>query len=323
LAAAMMLNKNKLQPAIGLAYKNIMKLILKYFIAILFLFLFITCASTFTFAQDDESAITPLTEAGENLDLQAVMELFMDSETVEDFEKALNDSTNEINNLDLNENGEVDYIRVVEHVDGDSHVLVLQVPLAENEYQDVATINIEKNNDKYVIQTAGDTEIYGEDYYVEPEPEEEAQANTTTVIVVMYGVGYSPWISPYRWRVYPVWWRPWRPHPVTVYRSRVIRHHRHHYRHTRHRSTVRAHNTYKSHRKSSSYAKQKNKKSVQTTQKKQQTKNVNQTQNKQQTKKKQETKNKNQTTTKQQTKKKQETNKQQTKKKSGGKKKKR
>ena len=258
-------------------------------------------ASSFTFAQEDETTITPLTEAGENLDLQAVLELFMASESVEDFEKALNDSTNEINNLDLNEDDEVDYIRVVEYVDGDTHILVLQVPLAENEYQDVATINIEKTDADYVIQAAGDAEIYGEDYYVEPAPEEEAQTSTTTVVVVMYGYGYSPWVSPYRWRVYPVWWRPWRPHPVTVYRSRVVRHHKHHYRHTRYRKTARAHNHYKQHRKTSHYAKQKNKKSAHYTQNKQQTKNKNQTKNQQQTQQKQQTNNKNQTTTKQQT----------------------
>jgi hypothetical protein len=273
-------------------------------------------ASSFTFAQDDESTITPTTEAGENLDLQAVLELFMDSESVEDFEKALNDSTNEINNVDLNEDGEVDYIRVVEHVDGDTHVLVLQATLAENEYQDVATINVEKTDDDYVIQVAGDPDIYGEDYYVEPAPEEEAQTSTTTVVVVMYGAGYSPWVSPYRWRVYPVWWRPWRPHPVSVYRSRVVRHHRHHYRHTRHRRTVRAHNNYKQHRKTSSHATQKNKKKKQTT-------NKNQTKNKQQTKNQQQTKNKNQTTTKQQSNKNTNTKSTQNKKKSGGKKKKR
>jgi hypothetical protein len=38
-------------------------------------------ASPFTFTQDNETAITPLTEAGENLDLQAVMELFQQAET--------------------------------------------------------------------------------------------------------------------------------------------------------------------------------------------------------------------------------------------------
>jgi len=278
-----------------------MRLILKYFIGILLLFLYSTTVSTFTFAQDDETTITPLTEAGENLDLQAVLELFMDSESVEEFEKALNDSTNEINNLDLNEDDEVDYIRVVEYVDGGDHILVLQVPLAENEYQDVATINIEKTDDDYVIQIAGDTEIYGEDYYVEPAPEEEAQTSTTTVVVVMYGYGYSPWVSP----------------PVTVYRSRVVRHHRHHYRHTRYRRTARAHHHYKQHRKTSHYAKQKNKKSTHNTQTKQQTKNKNQTKNQQQTK------NKNQTTTKQQTNKNTNTKSTQNKQKSGGKKKKR
>ena len=55
-----------------------MKRILIGLVAILIL-------ASFTFAQDDESTITPLTEAGENLDLQAVLELCMDSETVEDF----------------------------------------------------------------------------------------------------------------------------------------------------------------------------------------------------------------------------------------------
>jgi len=292
-------------------------------------------SSQISYSQDDITVIVPTTEAGENLDLVAVMELFRDSETVEDFEKALNDSTNEVNNLDLNEDGQVDYIRVVEQVDGDVHILILQVPLAENEYQDVATINIEKNDDNYIIQAAGDPEIYGEDYYVEPEPEEEAQANTTIVVVnVMYGVGYSPWISPYRWGVYPVLWSPWSPHPVSVYLSIVVRHHRAHYRHTRHRRTVRAHNTYKSHRRTSTYAKQKNKKNVQTTKKKQQTKsknqtmdkkqtkNKNQTMDKQQTKKKTTTKNKNQTTTKQQTNKKTNTKNTKTKQKSGGNKKK-
>ena len=268
--------------------------------------LLIIFSSQFVFSQDEESEIVPLTEAGENLDLEAVMELFNNAESVEDFENALNDSTNEVNNLDLNEDGEVDYIRVVEHVDGDAHILVLQVPLAENEYQDVATINVENNNDDWVLQAVGDPEIYGEDYYVEPEDNSEVQ--TTTVVVVMFGVGYNPWVSPWRWRYYPRLWRPWRPLSRSVYRSRVNRYHKSRYRHTRHRRTVRAHNSYKSHRKTSSYAKQKNKKSTQTTQKKQTTTN------KQTTTKKQTTTTK-KTTTNKQTQQKKNTQKQQTKKK--------
>ena len=257
------------------------------------IFIFISALIFFSssiFGQDDVTVIVPTTEAGENLDLQAVMELFRDAETVEDFEKVLNDSTNEVNNLDLNEDGTVDYIRVVEQVDGDVHILILQVPLGENEYQDVATINIEKNKDEYILQAQGDPDLYGEDYYVEPEPEVEVQ--TITVVVVMYGVGYSPWISPWHWRVYPVWWRPWRPHPISVYRSRVVRHHRSHYRHSRHRSTVRSHNTYKSHRKTSKYSKQNKKKNTYTTQPTKQTKKKEQTKKENQKKKKQPTKKK-------------------------------
>lgn len=195
---------------------------------IFFNLLIIFIPFSFLIGQDDVTVIVPTTEAGENLDLVAVMELFRDSESVEDFEKALNDSTNEVNNLDLNEDGTVDYIRVVEQVDGDVHILILQVPLGKNEYQDVATINIEKNKDEYILQAQGDPDLYGEDYYVEP----EVEVQTITVVVVMYGVGYSPWISPWHWRVYPVWWRP---HPISVYRSRVVRHHRSHYRHSRHK----------------------------------------------------------------------------------------
>src|SRR5690606_31972183 len=52
---------------------------------------------------------------------------------------------------------------------------------------------------------------------------------------------YRPWISPWRWRYYPTWWRPWRPlhwhgwHPrrlhyhtgfVVVHTHRVGRAHR-------------------------------------------------------------------------------------------------
>ncbi|UCE41039.1 MAG: hypothetical protein JSV17_16625 [Candidatus Aminicenantes bacterium] len=94
--------------------------------------------------QSDMTIVSPLTEAGEELDLYGVLELFQEAEDLEAFEKALNDPNSEVNNLDLDENGKVDYIRVEEYVEGNTHVIVLQVPLEENEYQDVTTIEIEK-----------------------------------------------------------------------------------------------------------------------------------------------------------------------------------
>jgi len=40
---------------------------------------------------------------GDNLNLYAVMTLFQESKTLEEFERSLNDENSRINNLDLNE----------------------------------------------------------------------------------------------------------------------------------------------------------------------------------------------------------------------------
>ncbi len=66
------------------------------------------------FAQDTTTAVS---QVGDDLDLYAVLDLLEESENLEEFEKALNDEKREINNLDLNEDGEVDYIKVEEHVE--------------------------------------------------------------------------------------------------------------------------------------------------------------------------------------------------------------
>ena len=111
-------------------------------LASLLLLLFSFSVST---AQQDVTIVAPTSEAADGLDLKAVSVLFQDSENLEAFEKALNDSETGINNLDLNEDGEADFIRVVEEADGDARLIILQVPLAKDEFQDVATIEVEKN----------------------------------------------------------------------------------------------------------------------------------------------------------------------------------
>ena len=93
------------------------------------------------FAQDSTTAVS---NVGEDLDLYAVLDLLEESENLEEFEKALNDEEKGINNLDLNEDGEVDYIKVDESVEENTHLIILQVEVEENDFQDVATIEIEK-----------------------------------------------------------------------------------------------------------------------------------------------------------------------------------
>ena len=63
---------------------------------------------------------------GDNFSLEGALELFKDSKSLEDFEKKLNQKENHVNNLDLNKDGDTDYIRVEDNMDGDVHAIVLQ-----------------------------------------------------------------------------------------------------------------------------------------------------------------------------------------------------
>ena len=76
----------------------------------------IVAAGTALMAQDypDEYLGLP----GDNLNLYAVMKLFQESETIEGFERTLNDENSRINNLDLNGDNYIDYLKVVDYVDG-------------------------------------------------------------------------------------------------------------------------------------------------------------------------------------------------------------
>lgn len=48
-----------------------------------------------------------------------MMKMFQESETLEIFEKKMNEEDNRINNLELNGDDQIDYIRVLDEVDGD------------------------------------------------------------------------------------------------------------------------------------------------------------------------------------------------------------
>ena len=101
---------------------------------------------------------------GDNFSLEGALSLFKDAEDLEAFEKALNTESSEVNNLDLNEDGEVDCIRTEDFTEGDVHAIVLQAVLGEDEMQDIAVIEIEKTGaEEAVLQIVGDEEIYGEE----------------------------------------------------------------------------------------------------------------------------------------------------------------
>ncbi len=170
---------------------------------------------------------------GDNLNLYAVMNLFQQSETLEGFERNLNDENNRINNLDLNGDNLIDYIKVVDYVDGNVHTIVLQALLGRNETQDVAVFTVERLRDGSVqIQLTGDEMLYGRNYIIEPIYAETPnpgytgpdRRNNTTVVRTTYVEvaawpvvrfiflpNYVIWRSAWYWGYYPHYWNPWRP----------------------------------------------------------------------------------------------------------------
>lgn len=114
---------------------------------------------------------------GDNFDLYGAMELFKKSANPEAFEKSLNSKDNEINNLDLDADGKVDYIKVVDKTENNVHTIIMQVAVSKDELQDVAVIHLEKTgSDKAHIQIVGDEELYGKNYIIEPVDETKKNA---------------------------------------------------------------------------------------------------------------------------------------------------
>jgi hypothetical protein len=178
---------------------------------------------------------------GDNLNLFAVLKLFQESQTLEVFERDLNNEDTHINNLDLDQDGRIDYIRVVDHADGDYHTIVLQDALSPKDIQDVAVFTVNRDRHGHVsIQLTGDEALYGRDYIVEPNyadldynetPNpgyagystvngETVVVNRTTTVEVaawplirfMFLPTYVVWNSPWYYNYYPTYWHPWRPY---------------------------------------------------------------------------------------------------------------
>lgn len=203
--------------------------------------------ATFTFQSCSDKEPKPTGLPGDNLDLYAVLNLFQTSSSVEGFEKSLNDKSNAVNNLDLNGDGKVDYIRVVDLRDGDAHAITLRVPVSEEESQDVAVIQIEKTGEKQAsLQIIGDETIYGSDVIVEPkdgnEKAELIYASSDGVNVWLWpsvGYVYSPsyvvYESPYRYDYYPVYWTPWEPVVYEVYSPMHFKNHGQYVSYNKHR----------------------------------------------------------------------------------------
>ena len=177
---------------------------------------------------------------GDHFSLYGALELFKKSQSPEHFEELLNKEDNGVSNLDLNGDGEIDYIMVVDYQEKDAHAIILQVPISKKESQDIAVIALEKTSEESAtLQIIGDEEIYGEELVVEPydeyassegkggpSPEYEVTRVSLNVwlwpsVRFVYRPSYRVYSSPWYWDYYPKWWRPWRPLSWAFYSPRV------------------------------------------------------------------------------------------------------
>ncbi len=201
------------------------------------------------YAQDDE--LKALGLPGDNLNLYATLALFQNSKTIEDFEKELNKEETGINNLDLNLDEKVDFIKVTTEQYDDDFIFKLQVDTTKEEVQDVAAIFVSKDkNGDVSLQMVGNEDLYGKDYIIEPKTETESvtanpaysgsdktvvENQPAEVIVVesepivkyIYSPVYTPYYPPYYWGYYPPYYRPW---PVISFNFYWGRHSYYHHR---------------------------------------------------------------------------------------------
>lgn len=196
-----------------------------------------------SFAQTERDT-TLLGLPGDNLDLYAVLDLFQKSKTIEEFEKSLNLEKTGINNLDLDLDQKVDFIKVVTTNEGDDFTFILQDEVSKTETQDVAVILVSKDKDKKItMQIVGDEDLYGKNYIVELKESKtpavtanpgytgtdtvkivSAPAKTTTVVVettpivqYVYSPAYAPYYPPYTYGYYPPYYSPFFVMSVGIY----------------------------------------------------------------------------------------------------------
>ena len=198
---------------------------------------------------------------GDFFSLEGALDLFKQSHTLRDFERKLNTEENWVNNLDLDYDGRIDYIRVEHRRQGNFHAIVLQALVGRYDVQDVAVIEIEvTGRGETVLQIVGDEGLYGDEVIVEPvegysdsrsgyRSDYGGYVNVYYWEPVQYILGrqYVVYASPYRWQYYPAWWSPWIQCSWSVFRPRIVIYHRHYHVVHIHR-VVRVHNFYRPYR---------------------------------------------------------------------------
>ncbi len=133
----------------------------------------------------------------------------------QDLEKRLNQSGG-LNNLDLNEDGNVDFIHVTEYGDDRAKGFSLTVKPAPGEVQEVATIEIEKTSGQADVAIRGNSHIYGHNHHY------HYRSSLTDFLILNYLFSsHTPYYSRWDYGRYPRSYYSYRPVPSRTYNMRT------------------------------------------------------------------------------------------------------
>ena len=150
------------------------------------------------------AVVTPASNLGDNLNLQALGELVKSSQNAQDIENKLN-QPNSINNLDLDGDGKVDYIKVTEYGTGGNRGFSFTVDLAGGQSQEVATVELKQGqNNQACMNINGNNNLYGNNGYY------SSNYMMTDLLIWHYLFFPHPYyMSPYRYGYYPRYYHPY------------------------------------------------------------------------------------------------------------------
>ncbi len=155
--------------------------------------------------------------AADGLSLHALVGVVRQSQHGEDLERRLN-TAGGINNLDLDHDGQVDFINVTEFGTGEFRGYSLLAHLGDNSTQEVATVNIHSGLNEFTIQVKGNEQIYGGQAYVTSRIGRHQMA-AVPFIAWAFLPARPIYVVPIVVGHRPGWYAPPRVVPVTQYRT--------------------------------------------------------------------------------------------------------
>jgi hypothetical protein len=189
---------------------------MKRFLLVLLVIAFLGCDQPRTQGQpmDGQETVTTATPGAAGLDLQALGEIVRQSRTASEIEQKVN-TPGGINNLDLDQDNNVDYIHVTEYANGGTRGFSFTVN-NRGEKQELATIQVTNTGQQANVVIAGNQTLYGNNAYY--------SANYTLTDFLIWQYMWRPhvyYVSPYHYGYYPTYYHPYHSRPYTEYHSHV------------------------------------------------------------------------------------------------------